>query len=186
MENSIKWTEKPQNTNLVTTIGASVMMFILVWATLVIPGVFLFVFMNNTFMTFYYICENLMVFMQKIDQGAKVINESLKDGQFADKSIDWAKPIVVSCANQLVDLSREVKPPVDINDLSTEEEKYEKYKFSVETAVGQGNVGRLKSLYRNKEVMKYADLAELVNSALPEEAEEAPKAAKPRSERKYF
>jgi hypothetical protein len=111
MEANIKWTEKPSNTNLVTTIGASVMMFILVWATLVIPGVFLFVFMNNTFMTFYYICENLMVFMQKIDQSAKGVNEKIKDGQLADASIKWAKPLIKATANQLVELSKENPSP---------------------------------------------------------------------------
>jgi hypothetical protein len=154
---------------------------------LVIPGVFLFVFMHNVFMTFYYVCENLMVFMQKIDQGAKVINESLKDGQFADKSIDWAKPIVVSCANQLVSFSEMNSPKVvDINDLSTEEEKYEDYKWSVENAISQGKTEKLKSFFRNKNIMKYEDLASLINDALPEEAEEAPKEAKTRTERKYF
>jgi hypothetical protein len=186
MEN-INWMEKPSSSNLIAKIGAAIMLILLVGITFAIPSIFMMVFMHHTFMMQYYVLENVMVLLQKIDQGAKSINENhLKDGKLADNTVKWAKPIIANGVDQLVSLGKEMKSPVDINDLSTEEEKYEKYKFSVETAVGQGNVGRLKSFYRNKEVMKYADLAELVNSALPEEAEEAPKVAKTRTERKYF
>jgi hypothetical protein len=111
MEN-INWMEKPSNSNMVAKIGASVMMFLLVCVTGVVPGVFMLVFMHHTFMTGYYLLENVMVAIQRIDQGAKrVNNDYLKDGQLAVAAEEFLSPHVENAVNQLINLGKEMKSP---------------------------------------------------------------------------
>jgi hypothetical protein len=181
MENQIKWTEKPVQSNLISKIGATVLLLLLVGGTFAIPSLFMLIFMHHSFMMQFYICENVVIFLQRVDLWAKRFNESLKDGRGVVWFFNFMRPIARKTADQLVELSREVKPPVDIKDLSTEEEKYEDYKLSVETAVGQGDLKKLERFSKNENIMKYDDLAKLINKTLPKEEK-----AKEKVERKYF
>jgi hypothetical protein len=143
MENSIKWTEEPVHTNLVAKIGAWTMMLLLAGMTFVIPAAFMFVFTHHIFMMGYYICENVMVAVQRIDLWAKVFNrEYLEDGKGVVLFFDFVRPIARKTADQLVELNREMKSPKPEEADEVEEAK--------------------------------------------EAKTEAPKEAKPRSERKYF
>jgi hypothetical protein len=110
MKNSIKWTEAPQNSNMIAKIGASVMMLMSVLATAVFPGVFMFLFAHNIFMMLFYIYENVLVFIQRIDQKVKIFNEeNLKDGKLAYDAERIIAPHAKNIVNQLVSLSKEVE-----------------------------------------------------------------------------
>jgi hypothetical protein len=112
MENSIKWTEEPVQSNLVAKIGAWTMMLLLAGMTFVIPAAFMFVFTHHIFMMGYYICENVMVAVQRIDLWAKVFNrEYLEDGKGVVLFFDFVRPIARKTADQLVELNREMKSP---------------------------------------------------------------------------
>jgi hypothetical protein len=112
MENSIKWTEEPVQSNLVAKIGAWTMMLLLAGMTFVIPAAFMFIFTHHIFMMFYYICENVMVAVQRIDLWAKVFNrEYLEDGKGVVLFFDFVRPIARKTADQLVELNREMKSP---------------------------------------------------------------------------
>jgi hypothetical protein len=60
----------------------------------------------------YYICENVMVAVQRIDLWAKVFNrEYLEDGKGVVLFFDFVRPIARKTADQLVELNREMKSP---------------------------------------------------------------------------
>jgi hypothetical protein len=112
MSGKIKWTEEPVQSNLVAKIGAWTMMLLLAGMTFVIPAAFMFIFTHHIFMMFYYICENVMVAVQRVDLWAKAFNrEYLEDGKGVVLFFDFVRPIAHKAADQLVELNREMKSP---------------------------------------------------------------------------
>jgi hypothetical protein len=108
---SIKWTEKPVKSNMVAKIGAAIMLILLVGVTFAIPSLFMAVFMHHTFMMQYYVLENVVIFLQRIDLWAKRFNENLKDGRGVVWFFNFMRPIARKTADQLVELNREMKSP---------------------------------------------------------------------------
>ena len=55
---------------------------------------------------------------------------------------------------------------VNLEDLSTEEEKYEEDKWIVEDAIKKHNIEKLKRLREVKSIAKYDDLQKMIDDAL--------------------
>jgi hypothetical protein len=61
---------------------------------------------------------------------------------------------------------------VDINDLSTDEDMYKTHKWAIEQAIAERNIDQLERFSKTESMIKYVDLAKLINDALPKEEEE--------------
>jgi hypothetical protein len=111
MENQIKWTEKPVQSNLISKIGATVLLLLSVGVTFAIPSLFMLIFMHHSFMMQFYICENVVIFLQRVDLWAKRFNEKIKDGKGVVLFFNFMRPLARAAADQLVELNREMKSP---------------------------------------------------------------------------
>jgi hypothetical protein len=68
-----------------TKVGAWVLMCLLIVVTGVLPGAFLFIFLNGFFTTIYLGIENFLHAGKLLDNKAKELNEHLKDGKPTNK-----------------------------------------------------------------------------------------------------
>jgi hypothetical protein len=87
------------------------LMLLAVLATAVLPGLFMLLFVHHTFMSGYYILENVMIFIQRIDLWFKAFNDRIKDGKGVVLFFDFMRPLARAAADQLVELNKEMKSP---------------------------------------------------------------------------
>ncbi len=60
---------------------------------------------------------------------------------------------------------------IDVEDLSSEDEKYERSKRIVESCINNNDIDELKKLYKNKNIIKHDELKKLIEDFLDKKSD---------------